>query len=152
MTRFEKIIVVALCLLSLSFLGYMTVSWTSQGTPAAAAPGAHAAAKVDPSKVDLLADRHRAAKQLKDRSTVIRDKRIILCSRLPPGYNRRLRNAGVFDVADARHAHVIASPELTIVLGMRAWRAALGRAGVSPEENRAALAGTTTKPIGRRAS
>ena len=92
MTRFEKIIVVALCLLSLSFLGYMTVSWTSQGTPAAAAPGAPAAAKVGPAKVDpsakvdLLADRHRAAKQLKDRSTVIRDKRIILCSRLPPGY------------------------------------------------------------------
>ena len=92
MTRFEKIIVVALCLLSLSFLGYMIVSWTSQGTPAAAAPGAPAAAKVGPAKVDpsakvdLLADRHRAAKQLKDRSTVIRDKRIILCSRLPPGY------------------------------------------------------------------
>jgi hypothetical protein len=39
---------------------------------------------------------------------------------------------------------VIAGPELKIVLGMRAWRAALGRAGVSPEENRAALAGTTT--------
>ena len=68
MTRIEKIIVVVLGLLSLSFLGYMIVSWTSQGTPAAAAPGAPASAKVDPSakvdlpaKVDLLADRHRAA-------------------------------------------------------------------------------------------
>jgi hypothetical protein len=39
MTRIEKIIVVVLCLLSLSFLGYMIVSWTSQGSPAAAAPG-----------------------------------------------------------------------------------------------------------------
>jgi hypothetical protein len=89
MTRIEKIIVVVLCLLSLSFLGYMIVSWTSQGT---AAPGAPAAAKVDPAKVDpsakvdLLADRRRAAKQLKDRSTVIRDKRIMLCSRLPRGH------------------------------------------------------------------
>ena len=46
MTRVEKIIVVVLCLLSLSFLGYMVVSWTSQGTPAAAAPRAPAAAKV----------------------------------------------------------------------------------------------------------
>lgn len=48
-----------------------------------------------------------------------------------------------FRDAGAR-AHGIAGPELKIVLGMRAWRAALGRAGVSPEENRAALAGTTT--------
>ena len=53
-----------------------------------------------------------------------------------------------FRDAGAR-AYVIAGPELTIVLGMGAWRAALGRASVSPEENRAALAGTT---IGRRAS
>ena len=83
MTRFEQIIVAVLCLLSLSFLGYMAVSWTSQGTPAAAAPGAPAVAKVDPVKADPSADRHRAAKQLKDRSTVIRDKRIVLCSRLP---------------------------------------------------------------------
>jgi len=44
MTRIEKIIVVVLCLLSLSFLGYMIAPWTSQGTPAAAAPGAPTAA------------------------------------------------------------------------------------------------------------
>ena len=60
-------------------------------------------------------------------------------------------DATLFDIemafrdAGAR-AYVIAGPELTIVLGMRAWRAALGRAGVSPEENRAALAGTTYRP------
>ena len=54
MTQIEKIIVVALCLLSLSFLGYIIGSWTSQGTPAAAAPGAPAAAKVDPAKVDPI--------------------------------------------------------------------------------------------------
>jgi hypothetical protein len=84
MTRIEKIIVVVLGLLSLSFLGYMIVSWTSQGTPAAAAPGVPAAAKVDPSaKADPSADRHRAAKQLKDKITAIRDKRIILCRRMP---------------------------------------------------------------------
>jgi hypothetical protein len=35
MTRIEKIIVVVLCLLSLSFLGYMIAPWTSQGIPAA---------------------------------------------------------------------------------------------------------------------
>ena len=40
MTRIEKIIVVVPGLLSLSLLGYMVVSWTSQATPAAAAPGA----------------------------------------------------------------------------------------------------------------
>ena len=63
-------------------------------------------------------------------------------------------DATLFDIemafrdAGAR-AYVIAGPELTIVLGMGAWCAALGRASVSPEENRAALAGTT---IGRRAS
>jgi hypothetical protein len=66
-------------------------------------------------------------------------------------------DATLFDIEMAfrdvgARAYVIASPEPTIVLGMRAWRAALGRAGVSPEENRAALAGTTAKPIGRRAS
>jgi hypothetical protein len=79
MTRIEKIIVVVLGLLSLGFLGYIIASWTSQATPAAGAAGAPVAAKVDPAK----GDRHRAAKQLRDRATVIRDKRIILCSRLP---------------------------------------------------------------------
>lgn len=58
-------------------------------------------------------------------------------------------DAPLFDIemalrdAGAR-AYGIAGPELKIVLGMRAWRAALGRAGVSPEENRAALAGIAT--------
>ena len=33
MTRIEKIIVVVLGLLSLSFLSYIISSWTSQGTP-----------------------------------------------------------------------------------------------------------------------
>ena len=66
-------------------------------------------------------------------------------------------DATLFDIEMAfrdvgARAYGIAGPEPTIVLGMRAWRAALGRAGVSPEENRAALAGTTSKPIGRRAS
>jgi hypothetical protein len=86
----EKTIIVVLCLLSASFIGYMIVSWTSRGTPAAAAPMPPAAAKVGPSakvdlssKVDLLAERHRAAKQLRDRATVIRDKRIFLCGQLP---------------------------------------------------------------------
>ena len=83
MTRIEKIIVVVLGLLCLSSLGYIIGSWTSQGTPAAAAPGAPAAAKVDPAKADPSADRHRAAKQLMDKITVIRDKRIILCRRMP---------------------------------------------------------------------
>ena len=58
-------------------------------------------------------------------------------------------DATLFDIemafrdAGAR-AYVIAGSELTIWLSMRAWRAALGRAGVSPEENRAALLVTTT--------
>ena len=81
MTRIEKIIVVVPVPLCLSSLGHIIGSWTSQGTPAAAAPGAPAAkvnppAKVSlPARVDLLADRSRAAKQLKDRSTVVRDKK-----------------------------------------------------------------------------
>jgi hypothetical protein len=53
--------------------------------PAAAKLGP--SAKVDlSSKIDLLAERHRAAKQLRDRATVIRDKRILLCGQLsmPP--------------------------------------------------------------------
>ena len=80
MTRIEKIIVVVLGLLCLSSLGYILGSWTSQGTPAAAAPGAPAAAKVDPANGTIAsADRHRAAKQLMDKITAIRDKKIILC-------------------------------------------------------------------------
>ena len=44
MTLFEKIIVVALSLISLSFVGYIVSSWTSQGNPAAAAPSIPVAA------------------------------------------------------------------------------------------------------------
>ena len=40
-------------------------------------------------------------------------------------------------------AYLISKPELTIVLGMPAWRSALERLGMSPQENRYALAGTT---------
>jgi hypothetical protein len=38
---------------------------------------------------------------------------------------------------------VIAKPEPTIVFGMPAWRSALDRLGMSPLENRYALAGST---------
>ena len=38
---------------------------------------------------------------------------------------------------------LIGKPELTIVIGMPAWRRALDRLGMSPQENRYALAGTT---------
>ena len=37
--------------------------------------------------------------------------------------------------------YLIAKPELTIVIGMSAWRSALDRLGMSPQENRYALAG-----------
>ena len=40
-------------------------------------------------------------------------------------------------------AYLISKPELTIVFGMPAWRSALDRLGMSPQENRYALAGTT---------
>ena len=40
--------------------------------------------------------------------------------------------------------YLVAKPELTIVIGMPAWRSALDRLGISPQENRYALAG---KPI-----
>ena len=39
--------------------------------------------------------------------------------------------------------YLIAKPELTIVFGMPAWRSALDRLGMSPLENRYALAGST---------
>ena len=39
--------------------------------------------------------------------------------------------------------YLIGKPELTIVIGMPAWRSALDRLGMSPQENRYALAGTT---------
>ena len=39
--------------------------------------------------------------------------------------------------------YLIGKPELTIVVGMPAWRSALDRLGMSPQENRYALAGTT---------
>ena len=38
--------------------------------------------------------------------------------------------------------YLIAKPELTIVFGLPAWRSALDRLGMSPQENRYALAGT----------
>ena len=37
--------------------------------------------------------------------------------------------------------YLIAEPELTIVIGMSAWRSALGRLGMSPQEGRYVLAG-----------
>jgi hypothetical protein len=37
--------------------------------------------------------------------------------------------------------YLIAEPELTIVIGMSAWRSALDRLGMSPQESRCALAG-----------
>ena len=40
-------------------------------------------------------------------------------------------------------AYLISKPELTIVFGMPAWRSALDRLGMSPQENRYALAVTT---------
>ena len=39
--------------------------------------------------------------------------------------------------------YLISKPELTIVISMPAWRRALDRLGMSPQENRYALAGTT---------
>ena len=39
--------------------------------------------------------------------------------------------------------YLISKPELTIVFGMPAWRSALDRLGMSPQENRYALAVTT---------
>ena len=39
--------------------------------------------------------------------------------------------------------YLIGKPELTIVIGMPAWRRALNRLGMSPLENRYALAGST---------
>ena len=39
--------------------------------------------------------------------------------------------------------YLIGKPELTIVVGMPAWRSALDRLGMSPQENRYALADTT---------
>ena len=37
--------------------------------------------------------------------------------------------------------YLIAEPELTIVIGMSAWRSALDRLGMSPQESRYALVG-----------
>ena len=39
--------------------------------------------------------------------------------------------------------YLIGKPELTIVIGLPARRSALDRLGMSPQENRYALAGTT---------
>ena len=44
-------------------------------------------------------------------------------------------------------AYLISKPELTIVFGMPAWRSALDRLGMSPQENRYALTGTTVKSL-----
>ena len=41
--------------------------------------------------------------------------------------------------------YLIAKPELTIVIGMPAWRSALDRVGMSPEANRQALAGSPSR-------
>jgi hypothetical protein len=49
MTQIEKIIIVVLGLISVSLLAFILRSWTSQTAPVAAAPGAAAAANVDPS-------------------------------------------------------------------------------------------------------
>jgi hypothetical protein len=46
--------------------------------------------------------------------------------------------------------YLIAKPELTIVIGMPAWRSALDRLGMSPEANRQALAGKTPATYGSR--
>ena len=40
--------------------------------------------------------------------------------------------------------YLIGKPRLTIVIGMPAWRSALDRLGMSPEQNRQALAGEPT--------
>lgn len=39
------------------------------------------------------------------------------------------------------HIYLIAGSALSVVIGVPAWRAELGRAGLSPETNRMALAG-----------
>ena len=43
---------------------------------------------------------------------------------------------------EGSHVYLIAGPTLSVVIGMPAWRVALDRAGLSPETNRMALAGT----------
>ena len=43
--------------------------------------------------------------------------------------------------------YLIAKPGLTIVFGLPAWRSALDRLGMSPQENRYALTGTTVKSL-----
>ena len=40
--------------------------------------------------------------------------------------------------------YLIGKPRLTIVIGMPAWRSALDRLGMTPEQNRQALAGEPT--------
>jgi hypothetical protein len=45
-----------------------------------------------------------------------------------------------------RLVYLIAKPELTIVIGMPAWRSALDRLGMSSQENRYALAGKPGTP------
>ena len=46
--------------------------------------------------------------------------------------------------------YLIGKPELTIVIGMPAWRRALDRLGMSPQANRDALAGKTPATYGSR--
>ena len=43
---------------------------------------------------------------------------------------------------EGSRVYLIAGSTLSVVIGMPAWRAALDRAGLSPETNRMALAGT----------
>ena len=53
-------------------------------------------------------------------------------------------------ITDAEKVYLIGKPELTIVIGMPAWRSALDRLGMSPEANRQALAGKTPATYGSR--
>src|SRR4051794_31574099 len=67
MMRIEKIIVGVLGLLCVSFLGYIIVSWTSQGSPVAAALGTPAAANTDPSakvNASLIENAHAAVQTM----------------------------------------------------------------------------------------
>ena len=59
--------------------------------------------------------------------------------------------AVITDAVDAGSpVYLIGKPELTIVVGMPAWRSALDRLGMSPEANRQALAGKTPATYGSR--
>ena len=65
-----------------------------------------------------------------------------------PCWRRALKKARSISkwcsAAPARPVYLIGKPRLTIVIGMPAWRSALDRLGMSPEQNRQALAGEPT--------